>query len=83
MWISSPWELKADGLADPGGVHHVVHVHPDAVRRRAVPAVRREQDWRCVPLVLRMVFSICMTYIYDPHVLRIECNSDIFWIFLS
>ena len=67
MWISSPWELKADGLADPGGVHHVVHVHPDAVRRRAVPAVRREQDWRCVPLVLRMVFSICMTYICHSY----------------
>ena len=58
MWISSPWELKADGLANPGGVHHVVHVHPDAVRRRAVPAVRREQDWRCVALVLRKVYYI-------------------------
>ena len=83
MWISSPWELKADGLADSGGVHHVVHVHPDAVRRWAVPAVWREQDWRCVPLVLRMVFSICMTYMYMISMSWGEGNLDIFGIFLS
>ena len=33
--LCTPWELEADGLADPGCVDR----HPDAVRGRTMPAV--------------------------------------------
>ena len=33
--LCAPWELEADGLADPGCVDR----HPDAVRGRTMPAV--------------------------------------------
>ena len=81
MCISSPWELKADGLADPGGVHHVVHVHPYAVRRRAVPAVWREQDWRCVPLILRIVYY--MIYMICTYMPPLSWGQSATWTFFG